>query len=418
MLKAYRPLAGVLVMLSSFAPMSAPPAMATGPGIPNCPPPPTQKVATLTYNIHVTGTHETQWSMGQATETANMQRDREFKGVVRMVYYEDTDFDALARQSGPATTRTPDIPDRMGPGKVGVIDSQGPMAPNASMRPGAMSNELQARMLACQSKGGPNVIACQMAVAQAMANKGKKTCDLTKERDKNDPLCIGLNGGGLGKLPQPPSTPGQCIPGQKGVKTGLYEVWVARGCKVQAYVRDHGELMLQADRSTRLVPTNKLEAGEGSTQGEFGCDAMLIISKMTNTASLMVERHPTSIMVTDVTGGHSGKITDYGDGDKMKQTFAALKSTGAVFNTGARDPMNWSTLDWTKNRVIIPNAARVGSRTNFMGEWAKAGFNPRGMADYNYGAGPSRPHIRTRRAESMTQIKWRFDADPKPHVVK
>lgn len=421
MLKFGRHLPALLAILSFAAPMPMP-AMAEslkGSGIPHCPPPPTQKVATLTFTILVTGEHKT--SQGDKG-SASMHRERTLNGVVRMVYKGDRDSDPFDPRSLKGTvTETEGTPDRWGPGTTGTPVS--PIAGGTASGGGVGAENILRQAKECQKLPGDAVLACQMAVVQSIAN-AKKECERKGGKPREDGTCGGGGGGnGQAQIPESPFVPGQCIPGKKGVKSGPFEEWASTDCTIRATIADRGELMAPKDRSPTLVPVNKIEYGAGGTgPGVVGCQAAIVISKMTNTASLMLDHGGVSIMVTDVTGGHAGRITDYGNGDKMKQTFAALKSTGAVITTGARLPISWSAVKWGQgtiaNGIILANVARTGSTTNFAGSWTHEGSNPPGADDYNYSEGRSRPSIKTITATSSTKINWRFDADPHPHVIK
>ena len=422
MLKFGRHLPAWLAVLSFAAPMPMP-AMAEsikGNGIPHCPPPTTRKVATLTFTILVTGEHKT--SQGDEG-SASMHRERTLNGVVRMVYKGDRDMDPFDPRSLKGTvTKTEGTPDQWGPGTKSPPVS--PIGGGTASGGGAGVDNILRQAKECQKLPGNAVLACQMAVVQSIAN-AKKECERKGGTPREDGTCGGGGGGnGQARIPDSPFVPGQCIPGKKGVKSGPFEEWASTDCTIRATIADRGELMARKDRSTTLVPLNRIEYGAGGTgPGVVGCQAAVVISKMTNTASLMLDHGGVSIMVTDVTGGHAGRITDYGNGDKMKQTFAALKSTGAVFNTGSRVPMSWSAVKWGQGTIahgiILPNVSRNGgSTTNFAGSWTHEGSNPPGTDDYNYSEGPSRPSIKTLTATSSTKINWRFDADPDPHVIK
>lgn len=419
MIKFCRRLPAWLAILPFAMPMNMP-VMAEsmkGNGIPHCPPAPTQKVATLTYNIHVTGEHKTQMKVG----SANMARERDFNGVVRMVYQGDVDIDGLdPRSPQGSVTKTAGTPDSWGPGTKGPIVN--PVRSDASSG-GALGNFLE-RLQECESLVGDAVLACQMPIIKAV-DKAKKECKLKGGKLREDGFCGGGSSGDQARIPELPGAPGQCIPGKKGVKTGPFELWTSTACTVDVSVYDRGQLMLVKDNTANvLIPVNQVEAGHGGTKRPgVGCSAIVIISKMTNTASVMLEHAPTTIMVTDVTGGHAGRITDYADGDKMKQTFAALKSTGAQISTGARSPINWSAAEWNKGGnkrgIIIPNSPRNGSTTKFNGSWTHQGSNPPGIYDYVYGEGRnSRSGTKTVLATSTTKVSWKFDADPNLHVVK
>ena len=431
MLKLRRAIPAWLIALPFLAPTLAVPARADSPKAqaPFCPPPPTQKVATFTFNIDVSGTHKSQAKL----YTADIKRSRTLKGVARMVYNGESDhddLDASATTYG-EVTRTPDIPDGFEPGETPIIDGKRNLGSSAV---GGMAQKMQARIAECQKKGGPNLMQCQMEAVKAIGAEAERQCDADDPKSKGNPMCAAIFGGGDDEqIAELPAGPGRCIPGKKGVETGPFENWIATECRIDASIDDHGTVALDDGDPYNGTVLETSSFTERGSERRDACQVLVSIGKMTNKASVFIEWGGGTVATTESFGGKTGRAPiaseDYrADPGASAEVAKNMKRDSVIASRNnaddgaarvdgtsrrtAHNPMDWSTLtpDWKKLFVGRP----IGSRSNFQGAWTTSGANPPGAAKgYWYGGKEA-----NKQTTSQTAISWHFDADPKPHVVK
>ncbi|WP_106638633.1 hypothetical protein [Allosphingosinicella vermicomposti] len=436
--KLYRAIPAWLVALPLLAPTFAVPAMAESlkPGqTPFCPPPPTQRVATFTFSIDVTGTHKSEAKMYRA----DVQRSRTLKGVARMVYNGESDHDDLdanATDYG-EITRTPDIPDGFEPGETPIVDGKRNLGNSAV---GGLAQKMQTRIAECQRKGGPDLMQCQMEAVKAIGAEAERQCDPDDPESEDNPMCAAIFGGDDGQVAELPTRPGQCIPGKKGVESGPFENWISTDCRIDATIDDRGTVALDDGDPYNGVRLESSSYSEKGSERRNACQVLVSVGKMTNKASISIDWGGGTVATTESFGGDSGKalivssdhsvsrrITADGnviDGhDVTRDAIVAPQNSGEGQNSSVQtkngtsrrathNPMDWSTMtpNWKKLFVGTP----MGSRSNFQGSWTTSRDNPPGAAKgYWYGQKGSNT-----KTDSKTVISWHFDADPKPHVIK
>lgn len=427
--KLYRAVPAWLVALPLLAPTFAVPAIADSPKAqaPFCPPPPTQKVATFTFNIDVGGTHKS----AAKTYSADITRSRTLKIVARMVYNGESDHDDLDEKATAygEITRTPDIPDGFEPGATPIIDGKRNLGSSAI---GGLAQKMQTRIAECQKKGGPNLMQCQMAAVQAIGAEAERQCDPDDPKSESNPMCAAILGGGDDdQIAELPAAPGRCIPGKKGIETGPFENWIATECRIDAVIDDRGTVALDDGDPYNGLMLETSSYTEKGSERRNACQVLVSVGKMTNKASIFVEWGGSTVVTTESFGGKTGRapvasedyrVTDGQSVDKnikrdsviesRNSSEDGLKRVDGTSRRSAHDPMDWSTMtpNWKKLLIGTP----IGSRSNFQGGWTISGNDPPGATrGYWYGEKGSNTL-----AKSTTTISWHFDADPKAHVVK